>query len=136
VRRCHEDIALHAQEEYTYQKFKIRSLLDGLVLDVQRPRLYLVKRDALIAHIIRPFFKVVSKGNLTFVIVQIYLLIFGIAFLDEVFPFAPTIIIAVRVKYVQVAKLLELIESVGTKEVHANLPDYRPHTHILTVIRK
>ena len=72
----------------------------------------------------------------TFVIVQIYLLIFRIAILDEVFPFAPTIIIAVRVEYVQVAKLLELIESIGTKEVHANLPDFRPDKHILSVIQK
>ncbi len=89
-------------------------------------------RDEFIAHIIRPFF----KSNLTFVIVNIYLFIVGIAFCDEGFPIAPTILIAVLVEYIQLAKLLVPLEGVGTKEAHANLPDIRPHTLIFIVKRK
>jgi hypothetical protein len=93
-------------------------------------------RDEFIAHVIQLVFKVVSKSDLSFVVVYIDLFIVGIAFNDKVFPINPTIFIAVPVEYLQLAHFLVPREGVGTKEALANLPDIRPHTHILSVVAK
>ncbi len=71
-----------------------------------------------------------------FVVAYIDLLIVGIAFIDEVFPIGPTIIIAIPVKYLPVAQLLVPCEGFGTKEVLAMAPNIRPHTLILIVVAK